>query len=91
MIRLRIRYTTWPRPALELCDSPRANCRECDGEGGWTRHYGHWETGEYDGTEAFACTCWNPYLVHRLLPVPRWFARRWLGWREPVYSPEPPF
>lgn len=26
-----------------------------------------------------------------LMPVPRWLARRWLGWHAPVYSGEPPF
>ncbi|MEV7926466.1 hypothetical protein [Kitasatospora sp. NPDC088779] len=91
MARLRLRYATWPHPEIQLIDTPDPACPDCEGEGGWTRDYGHPETGEYDGTDTHYCACWDPARVRRLLPVPRWIARRWLGWTEPVYSAEPPF
>ncbi|MFF4378761.1 hypothetical protein [Kitasatospora sp. NPDC001547] len=91
MARLRLRYVTWPRPAIKLTDTPNPKCAECEGAGGWTEDYGDYDTGEYAGTEIVHCTCWNPDRTRHLLPVPRGIARRWLGWTEPVYSTEPPF
>ncbi|MFE2412457.1 hypothetical protein ACFXDE_29325 [Kitasatospora sp. NPDC059408] len=91
MAHLRLQYVDWPRPAVWLTDAPAPKCPDCQGRGGWTEDYGDYNTGEYAGTEHFHCTCWNPALALRVLPVPRWAARRWLGWTEPVYSTEPPF
>lgn len=90
MLRLRPHYTDWPRPRLELTESPDPNCPHCFGEGGLLYGYVDWETGECDG-ESEPCSCWNPFHTWRIVNVPRWAARRWLGWREPVYSEEPPF
>jgi hypothetical protein len=90
--RLRLKFHDWPRPELRLQDSPRPGCRGCLGAGGWTRDYGHPETGEYDGTEFDPCACWDPWRAPVLtIPIPHWAARRWCGWREPEYSTEPPF
>ncbi|MGW3042479.1 hypothetical protein ACWC9T_21130 [Kitasatospora sp. NPDC001159] len=85
MARLRLRYTTWPRPAIHLTDTPNPKCFDCDGIGSWA------EETEYEGPEYIHCGCWDPGRTRHLLPVPRWIARRWLGWAEPVYSAEPPF
>ncbi|WP_327678557.1 hypothetical protein [Kitasatospora sp. NBC_00458] len=91
MPRLRLRFNSQPRPTIELTDTPDPKCLVCDGYGGWPEDYGHPETGEYAGTEWWDCTCWNPNRVRRLLPLPRWFARRAYDWGPPVYSDEPPF
>ncbi|WP_033331858.1 MULTISPECIES: hypothetical protein [Streptomyces] len=91
MARLRLQYAESPRPVIELTDTPNPKCSACEGIGGWTEDYGDYDTGEYAGTETVHCTCWDPWRIRRLLPVPRWLARRWLGWTEPVYSAEPPF
>lgn len=82
--RLRIRLTDWPRRALILTDTPRPGCPHCHGHGGWSRDYGHPETGEYDGTEWDPCGCWDDTRRVLLLPLPR---------RTPPggYSNEPPF
>ncbi|WP_327067812.1 hypothetical protein [Kitasatospora sp. NBC_01302] len=74
-------------PALILTQRPNPNCPHCFGDGGFD--YGDEETGEYAGTDL--CPCWHPGHHFRLLPLPSWAARRWFGWREPVYSDEPPF
>lgn len=36
MARLRLRYTTWPRPLIHLTDTPNPKCFDCDGIGSWT-------------------------------------------------------
>ncbi|MFB6580712.1 hypothetical protein ACFCYC_25470 [Streptomyces sp. NPDC056402] len=71
MPRLRIRRTTWPRPALILTDTPRPTCPHCQGEGGRSYDYGDYETGEYAGTEWDPCTCWNEEQRWTVLPLPR--------------------
>ncbi|MFC5723510.1 hypothetical protein ACFP1Z_25425 [Streptomyces gamaensis] len=86
MLRLRIRYTEVPRRALILTDTPRPDCRKCDGEGGANYHYGDPETGEYAGTDWDPCTCWNEDRCWVLLPLPRRRASR-----DPQASNEPPF
>ncbi|ROQ32397.1 hypothetical protein EDD98_1381 [Streptomyces sp. PanSC19] len=89
MLRLRITVATWPRRALILADTPRPDCRECGGEGGWNRDYGDYETGEYAGTEWDPCPCWDEDRRWTLLPLPR-LPRR----RTPAADPwgdEPPF
>ncbi|GHF27876.1 hypothetical protein GCM10018790_01570 [Kitasatospora xanthocidica] len=92
MARLRLRYATWPRPAIHLTDTPNPACTECKGAGGWTEDYGDYDTGEYAGTEDIYCDCWNPDRTHRLLPVPNWIARRLDRSDQATwYSTEPPF
>ncbi|MET9397776.1 hypothetical protein [Kitasatospora sp. NPDC002965] len=91
MARMRLRFNIWPDPVIELTDTPNPKCPGCKGEGGWDYDYGHPETGEYDGTRTEYCDCWDPDHVRRLMPVPRWIARRWIGWSIAVYSDEPPF
>ncbi|MEU7163856.1 hypothetical protein AB0A70_04320 [Streptomyces morookaense] len=87
MLRLRLRRTTWPRRALILTDTPRPDCRTCDGNGGIEHPYGDPETGEYAGTEWEPCTCWNEDCRWFLLPLLHLpWARRRTG-----YSDEPPF
>ncbi len=84
MPRLRIRYVTWPRPGLILTDTPDPNCPGCNGDGGWNRDYGDYDTGEYAGTNWDPCDCWNEDRRWPLLPLPR----RTTG---TAYSDEPPF
>ncbi|MFD8695367.1 hypothetical protein [Kitasatospora purpeofusca] len=91
MARLRLRFNPWPRPAIELTDTPNPKCRTCDGYGGWPEDYSDYDTGEYAGTEWWDCTCWNPTRVRRLLPLPGWIAHLAFGWIPPVHSSEPPF
>ncbi|MFH8620570.1 hypothetical protein ACH4A8_01480 [Streptomyces vietnamensis] len=89
MPRLRLTVATWPRRALILADTPRPDCRECRGEGGWNRDYGDHETGEYAGTEWDPCRCWDEDRRWVLLPLPH-LPRR----RTPTADPwgnEPPF
>ncbi|CAL9478934.1 hypothetical protein [Streptomyces sp. enrichment culture] len=83
-MRLRIRKTFWPRPALILTDTPNPRCPDCQGEGGHNHDYGDPETGEYAGTEWEPCPCWDENRRWILLPLPR---------RTPPgeYSDEPPF
>ncbi|MGW8351061.1 hypothetical protein [Streptomyces wedmorensis] len=84
MPRLRLTVATWPRRALILADTPRPDCRECSGEGGWNRDYGDYETGEYAGTDWDPCPCWDEDTRWTLLPLPRLPHRR-------TYNDEPPF
>ncbi|MFD4907514.1 hypothetical protein [Kitasatospora purpeofusca] len=91
MARMRLRFNPWPRPTIELTDTPDPKCQVCDGYGGWPEDYGHPETGEYAGTEWWDCTCWNAYRVRRLLRLPGWLAHLLFGWTSPTYSTEPPF
>ncbi|MFF2612660.1 hypothetical protein [Kitasatospora sp. NPDC058046] len=87
--RLRVRYRTWPRPHLRLQDTPRPSCPECFGRG--VIESGGDEDGPY---EPDPCACWVPEPWRGPVltaPVPRWFARRWLGWQPPNYSAAPPF
>jgi hypothetical protein len=84
--RLRPAYVTWPRPALVLADTPRPGCADCGGRGGFQA--GHPGAEEPDEV---ACDCWDPTRSWLLLPVPRWLARRWLGYRAPEFSTESPF
>lgn len=89
--RLRLCYTTWPRPAIELTDTPRPRCPNCRGDGGWSQDYADAE-GEYGGTHEYLCDCWKPDRAWLLLPIPRWLARRFgRGWPQDGYSSEPPF
>ncbi|MFE6903059.1 hypothetical protein ACFVFJ_40540 [Streptomyces sp. NPDC057717] len=99
--RLRIQRATWPRPAVILTDTPRPDCRNCDGIGGIEHDYGHPETGEYEGTDWEPCTCWNETRRWTLLPLPRkplWHTKVRDPWSPgysdewgPGYSDEPPF
>lgn len=92
-MRLRIRKTAWPRPALILTDTPQPNCPDCKGEGGHSHDYGDFETGEYAGTDWEPCPCWDENRRWVLLLLPRLPRRRrpnpdpWGG----GYSDEPPF
>ncbi|MEU9174101.1 hypothetical protein AB0D34_41130 [Streptomyces sp. NPDC048420] len=96
MIRLRIQVAHWPRRALILTDTPRPDCRDCEGEGGFEYDYGD-HTGEYAGTDWEPCGCWNESRRWALLPLPRrpqWLRRRDGGrdpWARDGYSNEPPF
>ncbi|MFJ2816228.1 hypothetical protein [Streptomyces sp. NPDC087294] len=97
MIRLRIQVAHWPRRVLILTDTPRPDCRDCGGEGGFEHHYGD-HNGEYAGTDWDPCPCWNETHRWALLPLPRRLPRRYDG-RDPWgptghntgYSDEPPF
>lgn len=88
--RLRLRFRDWPRPRLCLEDTPRPNCPECEGTGGWWHDYGDYDTGEYAGTNWDPCACWSgwpdPVLT---IPLPRWTARR--RTTSAGYSDEPPY
>ncbi|MFB7977265.1 hypothetical protein [Streptomyces vinaceus] len=70
-MRLRIRHSTWPRPALILTDTPTPACPDCGGEGGHHHDYGDYETGEYAGTEWEPCHCWDETRRWVVLPLPR--------------------
>ncbi|MFD8383959.1 hypothetical protein ACFV2X_36525 [Streptomyces sp. NPDC059679] len=89
--RLRIQLSTWPRRSLVLTDTPRPNCRECDGDGGIESFYGDYETGEYAGSDWDPCDCWDENRRWTLLPLPR--LPRWLRRQRPDVDPwaEPPF
>ncbi|WP_274914342.1 hypothetical protein [Streptomyces sp. WZ-12] len=94
MPRLRIQRATWPRPALILTDTPRPNCRDCEGDGGIAHDYGD-HNGEYAGTDWEPCHCWDQDRRWLLMPLPRppW-RRRGPGrdpWGTGGYSDEPPF
>ncbi|WP_328895249.1 hypothetical protein [Streptomyces sp. NBC_00236] len=83
MIRLRFQLTGWDRRTLVLTDTPRPDCPDCDGTGGFAYDYGD-HTGEYAGTEWDPCPCWNEDRRWTLLTLPRRTAR------DP-WSNEPPF
>lgn len=89
MIRLRIQVAHWPRRALVLTDTPRPDCRDCEGVGGIEHLYGD-SNGEYPGSDWEPCGCWSETRRWPLLPLPR--LPRWL-WRTPPggYNNEPPF
>ncbi|MFF3288479.1 hypothetical protein [Streptomyces sp. NPDC003023] len=94
MSRLRIRQITWPRRALVLADTPRPDCTDCAGEGGFEHDYGDYETGEYAGTDWEPCGCWNENRQWTLFPLPRLPRRRRPHpdpWGPGSYSDEPPF
>ena len=89
MIRLRIQVAHWPRRALVLTDTPRPNCRDCEGVGGIEYPYGD-HNGEYAGSDWEPCGCWNENRRWPLLPLlrlPRGLRRTPPG----SYSYEPPF
>jgi hypothetical protein len=89
--RMRPCFTGWPHPAIEMRATPQPDCPHCSGQGGVSQDYAG-PDGDYGGTNTYVCFCWNPGRRWRtVLPVPRWVARRFFGWVEPVYSSEPPF
>lgn len=88
MLRLRVRRTDWPRPALILTDTPRPRCPDCRGEGGH-EHTSVTAYGEFDGTDWYPCPCWDEARRWLLLPLPR-LPLRWRRDRH-LYSDEPPF
>ncbi|MFD9692007.1 hypothetical protein ACFWXO_40300 [Kitasatospora sp. NPDC059088] len=90
MTRLRVTCYLWPDPVIYLVETPRPKCPQCGGAGWWTDDYDD-EVGECENAEYVNCGCWNPDRTRRLLPVPRWIARRWLGWTPPDYATEAPF
>ncbi|WP_369224616.1 hypothetical protein AB5J52_27840 [Streptomyces sp. R39] len=96
MPRLRLQVTGYSRRVLTLTDTPRPDCRNCDGDGGFEHDYGD-HNGEYAGTEWEPCPCWNENRHWRLLPLPRrprWLRRRGDHrdpWGSAGYSDEPPF
>jgi hypothetical protein len=71
VLRLRIQHTIWPRPGLILTDTPRPNCPDCLGDGGWNTYYSDSRTGEDGSTEWWPCDCWNEDRRWLLLPLPR--------------------
>ena len=85
-MRLRIRLTTYPA-GLTIGDTPRQNCKDCEGDGGWGIDYAG-PDGDYGGTHDVACTCWNPDRRWRLMRLPRWVL-----WRRPRggFGYTPPF
>ncbi|MEH0635444.1 hypothetical protein QBA35_19295 [Streptomyces bottropensis] len=93
-MRLRIQRTALPRNALILTDTPRPDCRVCDGVGGIEHDYGD-HTGEYAGTDWEPCPCSTQWRV-LLLPLPhrrRWTRRRHSHrdpWGPADYSDESP-
>jgi hypothetical protein len=95
-MRLRIQRTALPHNALILTDTPRPDCRDCDGVGGIEHDYGDYETGEYAGTDWEPCPCsteWRMVLLP-LPRLPRWMRRRHHvrdPWGPDGYSDEPPF
>ncbi|MER5223082.1 hypothetical protein [Streptomyces flaveus] len=95
MLRLRLELTNYPRRAVVLTDTPRPDCPDCDGIGGFEYDYGD-HNGEYAGTEWDPCVCWNENR-RWLLPLPRlprWLRRRRTTpdpWASNGYSNEPPF
>ena len=89
--RLRIRYTTWPRPAIELTDTPRPRCPDCDGEGEV-----EWGAPGREEPNYVDCPCWQPFRSWLLLPVPRWLlglfeSRKPDNREEPLRGDGPPF
>ncbi|MEV8306729.1 hypothetical protein AB0P36_05030 [Streptomyces flavidovirens] len=96
-MRLRIQRSALPRNALILTDTPRPDCRVCDGWGGIEHHYGDYDTGEYAGTDWEPCDCWHESRRWLLLPLPglpRWLRLRRRDadpWATGDYSDEPPF
>ncbi|MEU7020953.1 hypothetical protein ABZ990_09915 [Streptomyces sp. NPDC046203] len=85
-MRLRIRRTDWPRPAVILADTPRPDCPDCQGYGGHTRRFGDpYGDGfsEYGGPVWESCPCWDENRRWTVLPLPRC--------RMSGYSDEPPF
>ncbi|MEV0639123.1 hypothetical protein AB0I77_30145 [Streptomyces sp. NPDC050619] len=96
MMRLRIQRASWPRNALILTDTPRPDCPDCDGDGGFEYDYGD-HYGEYAGSDWEPCRCWNETRRWFLMPLPRrprWLRRRDTGrdpWAPDGYSNEPPF
>ncbi|MEU1165349.1 hypothetical protein ABZ372_34590 [Streptomyces sp. NPDC005921] len=74
MLRLRLKVIDWPRKALVLTDTPRRDCVDCDGAGGFQEDYAYPDNGEYWGTGWAPCSCWSQRRL-TLLPLPRW-ARR---------------
>ena len=90
--RWRLRYRTWPRPALYLTDTPRPGCPDCHGDGGWEEDYAD-QDGDYGGTEGVLCACWDPARMRALLRLPHRVLRLLRRLRRPPggYSDEPPF
>lgn len=82
--RRRLAYVTWPRPRIVLTDTPRPDCPDCYGRGGYL--VGSPGAEEPDDVP---CECWDPSDQRTVCPIPRPIARRLFG-----YTPEnaePPF
>lgn len=95
MLRLRLQIVHWPRRTLVLADTPRPDCPDCEGDGGFESLYGD-ENGDYAGSDWDPCACWTEQRWP-LLPLPhrpRWMRRRVDHpdpWGRAGYSDEPPF
>lgn len=85
MPRRRLRFTDWPTPHIELADTPDPACLVCAGLGGIQVPDG--PESAYD----VPCDCWDLADRRRILPLPRWAARLFFGWREPDHSATAPF
>jgi hypothetical protein len=95
--RLRLRYTTSPRPAIVLTDTPRPNCPYCHGEGWWTEYVQDGPNPEDGERLDVPCGCCTDYR-RTLLPLPRALASirhrrasRRADHTDPWASSEPPF
>lgn len=68
-MRIRLRYTTDPIPAVELTDTPHPKCLLCHGKGGWEQDRANGRT------EQITCDCWHPERAWFVVAVPQWLAR----------------
>ena len=82
MPRLRPRFNDWPTPRIELADTPDPACTVCAGKGGF-------EVPELDNESAYTepCDCVDLGACYRILPVPRFVARLFFGYRAPGADP----
>lgn len=86
LLRLRLAYVTWPRPRVVLADTPRPDCPDCLGEGGW---YDGQPADPDDAPYEVTCDCWGSRRT--LFPVPRVLARRLRAARGDGWSDVAPF